>query len=57
MTYSIPANDDAVGSIKLITTYLIYAWIEGSKEKVKSDNKAAEAAAKEAAKKAKPADK
>ena len=57
VTYSIPANDDAVGSIKLITTYLIDAWIEGSKEKVKSDNKAAEVAAKEAAKKAKPADK
>lgn len=57
VTYSIPANDDAVGSIKLITSYLIDAWLEGSKEKVKSDNKAAEVAAKEAAKKAKPASK
>src|SRR3989344_1674021 len=26
----IPANDDAVGSIKIITTFLIDAWIEGS---------------------------
>jgi small subunit ribosomal protein S2 len=49
VTYAIPANDDAVGSIKLITSYLIDAWIEGSKEKMKSDNKAAEKAAKEAA--------
>ncbi len=55
--YAIPANDDAVGSIKLITNYLIDAWIEGSKEKTKSDNKIAEIAAKEAAKKAKPGDK
>jgi small subunit ribosomal protein S2 len=47
--YSIPANDDAVGSIKLITSYLIDAWIEGSKEKMKADNKLAEKAAKEAA--------
>jgi small subunit ribosomal protein S2 len=29
--YPIPANDDAVGSIKLITTYIIDAWIEGRK--------------------------
>lgn len=27
--YPIPANDDAVGSIKLITSYLADAWIEG----------------------------
>lgn len=27
--YPIPANDDAVGSIKLITNYIIDAWIEG----------------------------
>lgn len=27
--YPIPANDDAVGSIKLITSYIIDAWIEG----------------------------
>lgn len=29
--YPIPANDDAVGSIKLITSYIIDAWIEGKK--------------------------
>lgn len=43
--YAIPANDDAVGSIKLITSYLIDAWIEGAKEKGKVDNKLAEKAA------------
>jgi small subunit ribosomal protein S2 len=35
--YPIPANDDAVGSIQLITSYLADAWIEGSKEKAKQD--------------------
>lgn len=29
--YPIPANDDAVGSIKLIAGYIIDAWIEGRK--------------------------
>ncbi|MEK7534410.1 MAG: 30S ribosomal protein S2 [Patescibacteria group bacterium] len=29
--YPIPANDDAVGSIKLITSYIIDSWIEGRK--------------------------
>jgi len=29
--YPIPANDDAVGSIKLITNYILDAWIEGRK--------------------------
>jgi len=29
--YPIPANDDAVGSIKLITTHIIDAWVEGIK--------------------------
>jgi len=29
--YPIPANDDAVGSIKLIVNYIIDAWIEGRK--------------------------
>lgn len=47
--FSIPANDDAVGSIKLITSYLIDAWIEGSKEKGKADAITAEKVAKEAA--------
>lgn len=30
--YPIPANDDAVGSIKLIVEYIIGSWIEGRKE-------------------------
>lgn len=29
--YPIPANDDAGGSIKLITSYIIDAWVEGRK--------------------------
>jgi len=29
--YPIPANDDAVGSIKLIVSYIIDSWIEGVK--------------------------
>lgn len=32
--YSIPANDDAVGSIALITEYITDAWIEGRKQEV-----------------------
>lgn len=42
--YPIPANDDATGSIKLITHYIIDAWIEGRKaasaksEKLKAKN-------------------
>jgi small subunit ribosomal protein S2 len=31
VTYPIPANDDAVGSIKLITAHIIDAWVEGTK--------------------------
>lgn len=50
INYPIPANDDAVGSIKLITSFLIDAWIEGSKEKTKSDNAAALKAAEDAKK-------
>lgn len=30
--YPIPANDDAVGSIKLIVDYIMDAWTEGKKE-------------------------
>ncbi|HRN96414.1 MAG TPA: 30S ribosomal protein S2 [Candidatus Levybacteria bacterium] len=30
--YVIPSNDDAVGAVKLITSYVIDAWIEGQKE-------------------------
>lgn len=39
MDYSIPANDDAVGSIKIITSYIIDAWIEGHKERKKEEVK------------------
>lgn len=36
--YAIPANDDAVGSIKLITNFLIDAWLEGARKfKVESE--------------------
>ncbi len=31
INYPIPANDDAVGSLKLIITYIFDAWIEGKK--------------------------
>ena len=36
LDYPIPANDDAVGSIKLIVSYIIDAWIEG-RELAKKD--------------------
>ena len=36
--YPIPANDDAVGSIKLITNYIVDAWIEGRKEGIKNQD-------------------
>lgn len=39
--YVIPANDDAAGSIKLITAYVIDAWIEG-KKKVEKDKETKE---------------
>lgn len=31
ISYPIPANDDAVGSLKLITEYIFDAWVEGKK--------------------------
>ena len=40
--YPIPANDDAVGSIKLITTYIIDAWIEGKKKATKTQSEEAQ---------------
>jgi small subunit ribosomal protein S2 len=50
ITHPIPANDDAVGSIKLIVAYIIAAWVEGIKaqkppkaEEPKTENKKAEA--------------
>ena len=36
--YPIPANDDAVGSIKLIVSYIVDAWIEGRKEGIKNQD-------------------
>lgn len=39
--YVIPANDDASGSIKLILSYIIDAWIEGKKKAAKEEEKAA----------------
>jgi small subunit ribosomal protein S2 len=46
--YAIPSNDDAVGAVKLITSYIVDAWVEGqktasdlaAKEKAKEDKKA-----------------
>ncbi len=35
--YQIPANDDAVGSVKIILDYLVDAWIEGRQEWYKLD--------------------
>jgi len=37
--YPIPANDDATGSIKLITSYIIDAWIEGKNKAKESAEK------------------
>jgi small subunit ribosomal protein S2 len=36
--YPIPANDDAVGSIKLLSDYIFDAWIEGRKNPVKQES-------------------
>lgn len=38
--YAIPANDDAVGSVKLILHHIIDAWIEGRAAKQSADEKA-----------------
>lgn len=46
--YPIPANDDAVGSLKLIVSYILDAWIEGKEQMRKGA--AAEAAKEEKAK-------
>lgn len=35
--YQVPANDDAVGSIKIITDYLVDAWNEGLSQQVKEE--------------------
>lgn len=64
ITYPIPANDDAVGSLKLIISYVFDAWAEGRKQMgediAKAEIKEAkekEAAAKEAEKEAKAVEK
>ncbi len=52
INYPIPANDDAVGSLKLIINYIFDAWIEGKKAKQVTDIAAAKEAEKVAAKEA-----
>lgn len=47
ITYPIPANDDAVGSLKLIISYIFDAWIEGRKQAGKDAEEAAVKAEKE----------
>lgn len=42
VTYPIPANDDAAGSIKIITSYIVDAWIEGKQEAKKEEGKETE---------------
>lgn len=39
ITYPIPANDDAVGSLKLIIAHIFDAWVEGKKNIVKKEEK------------------
>lgn len=39
VTYPIPANDDAVGALKLIVSYIFDAWIEGREEMGKEEAK------------------
>lgn len=52
ITYAIPANDDAAGSLELIIKYIVDAWIEGSSskkvEKVEERDKKGEVEKKEA---------
>lgn len=52
INYPIPANDDAVGSLKLIISYIFDAWIEGKKAKSIEDTKLAAEKEKEDAKEA-----
>lgn len=55
--YAIPANDDAVGSVQIITSYIIDAWIEGKKsQELRSKDQEEEKKA-EQVKEEKPADK
>ncbi len=60
INYPIPANDDAVGSLKLIISYIFDAWMEGKKAKGVDDAAAEAKALREAeaeAKKVKAAEK
>lgn len=50
ITYPIPANDDAVGSLKLIISYIFDAWAEGRTQAGKDAEEAAAKAEKEAKK-------
>ncbi|MBI2465411.1 30S ribosomal protein S2 [Candidatus Shapirobacteria bacterium] len=54
--YPIPANDDAVGSIKLIVSYIIDAWIEGRKTGEKKVEEVEKVEEKEPARNATPRD-
>ncbi len=45
--YPIPANDDAAGSIKLITNYIVDAWIEGKQKLAKNNEQSAKSEEKE----------
>lgn len=57
INYPIPANDDAVSSIKLIVNFIADAWIEGSKKAKEDAAKAKAAMEKEAEKQAKKTEK
>lgn len=47
INYPIPANDDAVGSLRLIISYILESWTEGKKAKGVEDTKAQAAKDKE----------
>ena len=51
VTYPIPANDDAVGSIELIAKYILEAWVEGKNTPKEKPEEPKEAALKKPAKK------
>lgn len=51
--YPIPANDDAVGSLQIIISHILDAWVEGKKSALKKEAKAVEKAEKKAEKEVK----
>lgn len=57
VNYPIPANDDAVSSISLITSYIVDAWKEGSKKAKEAAEKQEKEAQKAAEKEEKKAEK